>query len=424
MSLISWPRLIWRHAPARLTAVSRRRHFRRASRGNAGLLAAVTFPVLILFGSLAVDQSYFYFRALLTRQTVQAAALAAAGKLTTYYAQGDQSTTAILSAAQQFSQLNMPAARYGTVVPASDVILGNWDSTSSTFTSLAASGGASPNAVQVTGYSTAAHGNPIRLFFGGVYGRPTVDVTSTVVSSFGTGQPFNTIIINDLSGSFAPSIGDQQLADSAILDCVATNTGSMSQLGITGFDGHSTIVQPLVRASTNTAAIQSVINGLNSCGNAGAPACTGSNIAAGLYSAIQQFSAPAFASQSKNVIIITDGVPNVSDAAYPYGAADGLYPAPSSTPVCPGVNPGDCADADLWAMAQNQAANARAAAINVSTIYYSGDTVPGQQASYAAALATLVSGTGVAMVAPSQSQIGATYAGFCATMTTALKSVR
>ena len=74
-------------------------------------------------------------------------------------------------------------------------------------------------------------------------------------------------------------------------------------------------------------------------------------------------------------------------------------------------------------MAQNQAAAAHAAGINVSTIYYSGNTGTSDQAAYAAKLASLVSGTGVALVAPTTTQLNNAYAGFCSTIPSSLKTV-
>ena len=54
--------------------------------------------------SLVIDGSFYGYRNLLLRQTVQAAALAAANKLPTYFSSGNGSTAAIVSAAQTFDQ--------------------------------------------------------------------------------------------------------------------------------------------------------------------------------------------------------------------------------------------------------------------------------------------------------------------------------
>jgi hypothetical protein len=129
-----------------------------------------------------------------------------------------------------------------------------------------------------------------------------------------------------------------------------------------------------------------------------------------MYSGIQQFSS-GFAGTKKNIIVITDGVPNAKSGVT-YTTADGI--------TCGG----SCTDADMLTGAQTQATAAKAAGISISTIYYSGDTSnPIDQATYAAALATLVTGSGVAMVAPTAAQIATTIAGFCATMPSSLKVV-
>jgi hypothetical protein len=337
---------------------------------------------------------------------VQSAALAAGDKLSTYYSTG--STGTLVSTAQTFAQYNMPAALYGTVVPAANVVIGTWNGTAFT------SGGTLPNAVQVTGLNTAANGNPVPLFFGSFMGRPTVDIRSTVVASYTTGRSFNTIVINDLSQSFSSEIASQRAADNAILNCVKGATGTTSQFGITSFNGTAAISQPLTQASTHLPIIQSVVTALESCGNIGAPACSGSNVAAGLASAIQQFRGGAFANASKNIVVITDGVPN-QDPKVNYTPPNGN----TTPPICP---PNRCTDADLLLMAQAQAALAKAAGISISTIYYSGDTPIQNQASYAASVASLVTGSGIAMVAPTPAQISSAYAGFCSTIPSALKT--
>ena len=73
-------------------------------------------------------------------------------------------------------------------------------------------------------------------------------------------------------------------------------------------------------------------------------------------------------------------------------------------------------------MAVNQAAMAAAAGISVSTIYYSGNS-GGSAGANASQLAGLRSGTGVSLVAPTATAISGVFAGFCSTMSSALKTV-
>ena len=56
----------------------RGRRSRLGNRGSMGVMCAVMIPVLVGFGSLALNQGYYSYRAMLLRQTVQSAALAAA----------------------------------------------------------------------------------------------------------------------------------------------------------------------------------------------------------------------------------------------------------------------------------------------------------------------------------------------------------
>jgi Flp pilus assembly protein TadG len=379
----------------------------RSKKGSIAIMAAASIPTLIMLGGLSVDQSYVTVRVSMLRHTAQDAAMAGEQNLTNYLKTG--SSTQLVNSAQSIATANLPVAQYGTVLPAANVVLGTWNSSTQTFTATTTN----PTAVKVTALNTVANGNPVNTFFGGAYGRPTVDLTSTAVAVYGTGQAFNTIILNDLSMSFSSEISDQRAADVAILNCITSAASSTSQIGLTSFNGHSSTLYALGNAATNQTAMTTYINNtLNYCGNTGMPSCSGSNLAAGLYNAITQLTAAGIANANSNLIVITDGVPNADRMTY--GRADGTYPTPTSTtPVCST----SCSDADLWTMAQDQAAYAKSLGINISTIYYSGDTQGANtQAEYAADLASLISGTGIALVAPSAAKIDSSFGAFCASM--------
>lgn len=390
----------------------------RSRSGAVGVLAAMMLAVLAGIGGMSLNQVNLHYRGLLQRQATQAAALAAAAKLSTYYASGTNSTTAIVSAAQTIATANLPTSTYGTVVPAANVVLGNWNATTQAFTPLSVSGGVNPDAVRVTGLASVANGNAIGGLMPGLSGTVAKTYETIAIASYGTGQTWNTIITNDLSGSFSSAIANQRAADKAILDCVRLAAGSASQFGITTHTGVSAIFQPLSQASANYTTLSSKIDTLRSCGNTGAPACSGSNVASALYSARQQFKAAAYNGTRKNIVIITDGVPNASNRTYT--KADGVFLTDTATT---GICSSNCTDANLWTATLNQATLAKNEGISISTIYYSGNTSSSLRATYAAQLAQLKSGTGVSMVAPTTSQISGVFAGFCATMSSALKAV-
>ena len=309
---------------------------------------------------------------LMVRQATQSASLAGANKLTTYYTSGTNSTATIVSTAQQFAGLNMPSAQYGTIVPAADVVVGNWDIANRTFTSLATSGGTTPNAVRVTGRSTTANGNALQTLFGGTFAKTSVDLTTVATSSYATGKSFHVIVINDLSGSFSPSIANQRAADQAILDCVKNSAGPDSQFGLVGITGRYTVTQAPIVVSTNYNALKTKIAGVKSCGNSGAPACSGSNVASGIYRATKSdmFANTSYNDTFKNIVVITDGVPNADN--FTYTREEGIYPTPTSaSPTCTS----SCTDSKILTMAQNQANYAATLGVSISLshplIFYS-----------------------------------------------------
>ena len=356
-------------------------------------------PALLGLGTLAIDQGYYGYRNLLLKQTTQNAALAAAEKLYTYYSTGLPDT--VRNTAVTYAGLNMPFAQYGNVVTTSNVTLGTWNGT--TFTS----GGTNPTAVQVTGLSTTTNGNAVPLFLGSFFGKPSADISYTVVASYGSGKAFNTIVINDMSQSFSSQLSHQVTADQQILNCVKGVTGATSYFGVTLINGHAFTYIPLTLAQANYTTLNNQVTALTSCSAGGNPNCsTGSNIGSGIYSAIQQFSNASYTGTSKNIVIITDGVPNAKSGEN-YTTADGV--------TC-GKN---CQDSDLQAGTQAQATAAKNAGINISTIYYSGNS--GTVASDETFLASLVSGTGTALVAPSAAAIDASYASLCSSIPSVLK---
>ncbi len=167
--------------------------------------------------------------------------------------------------------------------------------------------------------------------------------------------------------------------------------------------------EPLTLAQTNYSALTKDVSKLTSCTAVPDPNCqTGSNIGSGIYSAIQQFSASTYTGTSKNIVIITDGVPNASSGVT-YTTADG---------VSCGKN---CTDAQLQTGTQTQATAAKNAGINISTIYYTADTDISDQSTYETFLAGLVSGTGIALIAPTAAKLDASYAALCSSIPSVLK---
>ena len=411
-----------------------RRRLWRDRRASTALMVCMLFPVFIGIAALGVDASRLYFMKLKVFQTAQAAALTASAKLTNYYTTTTQMSAsvppAVLATTQAIATANAPTGQFGTVVPTSSIVLGNWSNTAKTFTALSGTGPFSPNAVQVTGLATTANSNPINTYFGGLLGWSSVNITQTATATFGTYKPFNVIVVNDLSGSFSSNLTNQKNADISILNCVAYGN-STAKFGVTRFNGDSGIVQALTPALNNLTTITSAINGTVNCSSNGT--CSGSNIAAGLYSAIQQYEAEFRATTTtavgtnetlwttaapstsiNNIVFITDGIPNA--VGHTYKLQDGVT-TNGTSPLCTTT----CTDAQLQSGAVYQAQTvAKNLGIVVSYIYYadSGSNVAADT-SYLNTLVTAAHGIvpgGTGLITPTSGSIAAYSGGVCALM--------
>ena len=429
---------------AALTSVPNRKTRRsdrmRARRGAMGVYIAATMPVMIMIGSLGFDQAYVSAKRNQLQATTQAAALAGAGNLASYYAatgtSSSNSTTAISNAATYIAGQNMPSTPYGNVVSSSTVTVGTWTASTKSF----AAGGTYPNAVKVEGNMTSGNGNALSVPFGGMFGLGSVNMSSSVVAlasgshttsvtSSGSGaNQFNIILLNDISQSFSPELSNMKAGDTSIVDCLS----SASSVGLTTFDGTATVQQPItaLSSSSNLTTVKNAISALGSCGTSGMPSCSGSNVAGGLYGAISQYNTSAYnpathTGISNNIVIFTDGDPNENsgvtygklqgtyttgnDGSYDQGASGNMssttlhtssgtwMTALGTTQTCSGsgtsgtggVGSG-CSDSNLLTMATNQASIARGQGINVWVVYYTGDS--GSSAStYATDLKALAS---------------------------------
>lgn len=397
-------------------------------RGGMMIFMAFLFPAMIAVGLLAIDAVRAYSQAAMINYATQAAALAAGTQLGNYYTQGAATGTAtIQSVATAISQAN--TANLHDVPTTTTVTLGNWDSVASTFTPLGA--GTSPNAIRVIGQGTIA------TLLGGTVGQPSLTVTKSAVVTFGSGMAANVIVLNDMGmpGNAAQGLGvpgsaqanwwtQQRVADQAILDCLTATGNSVSQFGVTGFVEQPYILQALttVNSGTNAATMKTKLgNALDAtyqyCRQTkSAKACHGSNVAAGIYSAIQQFSQAAYTGTSNHIVIITNELPVYDPvaAAVTYTTAmgtgvsvsGGKGTGRSATALC-GTSP-VCNATYLLEMAEGQAAGAGTGvavagggtvAFTVSSIYFSGDasTPSGSATAYATEIASWAKNGGLAL---------------------------
>jgi len=367
------------------------KEFLRDERGIAFVYMTACIPVFIGFAALAVQGSYAISQRNMLQITAEAAALAATAKL--------PNPSVAISAAQTYAAKNMPSASYGTVLASGDVIIGQWNEGCAAGGQACFVAGAQPyNAVKVTTRRSAANGNRLASF---VSNFASFDVSATAIATFGYGAgsgsqaTWNAIIVEDISESFATQLKNARAADQALLDCMHQNAAAGSELGISLFTGvspsppYQTRIPVSDTADYNT--LKNKISGINQCGSNGMPACSGSNAAAGMNSAISQFcpthpcASAGPAGSREALVVVTDGIPDC-------GSTKG------------------CSNTTLLNNATTAANTAAADGMDVYTIYY------GSSSSDAAWLATLIRGNGLALQTPTAAQLPILMQQICSQM--------
>jgi Flp pilus assembly protein TadG len=153
-------------------------------RGTFSVLAAMMISALMGMGALAIDVSFNWWVQSKLQAAADSAALAAAQKL--------PDTAAAAAAAVAIAPQTVPA-NFGTVIAASDVQVGSYDTSTGVFTA-----GAGTSAVQVIAGRTTAKGNRTPVFLAGLFGWRT-DINARAVAYRLTSGPAYCVIVLDSS---------------------------------------------------------------------------------------------------------------------------------------------------------------------------------------------------------------------------------
>ena len=357
-------------------------------------MLTLMLPVFVGFLALTVDMAYAYKMRNTLQVTAEAAALAATAFLF-------PDPTQAAPNAQAYVEKNMPAASYGSVLANADVLGGIWTDSTKAFSGgipVANCTGTTCNAVKVTTKIAGSQFFAWALSF---------NVSAAAIATYGfTGSgvsPPIWSIVEDISGSFSQQIASAKAADQALLDCVKKYSAPGSKLGVALFTGLSPnpAYQPAISVlntanpndMTNYNALTNKITAINGCGSSGMPACSGSNVSAGMTEALNSSmlcpgtscTLPSPTDPSRAMVIVTDGIPNCTSG---------------SSPSC-------SSDQQLLDRAVAQADAAASKGIDVYTIYF------GSSASDAAWLAGLVRGKGFALKTPTASQLADKMSAVC-----------
>jgi len=157
-------------------------------RGAFAPMAALVMTFVLGFGALAIDMGFNYYTRNKLQVTADASALAGAQELDVLIE--DDDPTPMVTEAIAYAEKNMPAADYdgnAVLVPA-DVIAGNWDPATRTFTPEPLAPPLELNAVMATTRRQEASANAVPAFLGGIAGFSSYDISASAVATYGVGE--------------------------------------------------------------------------------------------------------------------------------------------------------------------------------------------------------------------------------------------
>jgi Flp pilus assembly protein TadG len=287
------------------------RRFIHAQDGAIAAISAVSLVVILGFGAFAIDMSYAYSERNLLQVTADAAALAAAPEL--------PNKNKAREMALEYVEDNMPAATHGIVLDKEDVVLGNWDTVSETW-----SPNVGPlNAVEVTTRRSSDNGNRLDLFLAPILGLGSLDMETSAVAYAQAPTGWDVALVQDVTHTFFDEIDEAREADQALLNCVSDNF-SDARMGLTAFTGTATEMTKMLPVGRpgndhNRVKLEDAIDNLNACVPEGMassppmPPCSGTHVGIGIEAAIKQLDnyVPADSIVGQAIVIVGDGISQV-----------------------------------------------------------------------------------------------------------------
>jgi hypothetical protein len=329
---------------------------------------------LLGFAALTVDVGYVYNVRAELQNAADAMALAGTSALSL-------GPAAVRERVQEFA-----ARQSGLLeldVQDGDIVLGLWQKDAAEFVALSGDDEENATAVRVIASMTQDRGNAAQLFFAGILGVTTMNVSASATGAFASSKGWNVVIVQDVTGSFEDEIDESRVADQGLLDCIKDNTGGHTQVGLVVFTGYGFVLSGMQTMDTGYGSLSAQIASIDRCNSGAMPPCSGTNIGAGLDKAI-----PLLAGLDSDlppaIILVSDGQPASSLPGY--------------------------SDDDLkqWAIDSSDAAAAQG--ISIFTLFYSGND---GSAGASAFLASLVRGNGTAHETPNPLNIASELEDIC-----------
>ncbi len=145
--------------------------FLQDQRGSVFAIMGVSIVMAAGIAALTIDMGYLYVLKGRLQATADFATMAAVVQL--------PDENAARTTALEYAAKNMPASEHGGVLANADVVAGNWDAGTRTFTP----GDTPVNAVRVVTRRAQANGNAAGLFFASVLGFQQVDIETAAIAA-------------------------------------------------------------------------------------------------------------------------------------------------------------------------------------------------------------------------------------------------
>ncbi|HHN78781.1 MAG TPA: VWA domain-containing protein [Phycisphaerales bacterium] len=171
------------HSPARHAA---------QRRGTVTIWGLLSIGMLLTLAALIVDGATLYGSQADLQAAADSAALAGASALVI-------SPDEARARAIEYASKNFAHGESVQVLP-EDIVLGDWDSETRTFTPLCSGDEIYADAVRVTASLAEDHGNPVTMAFAQVFGTSQADVRASATAIY---RPRDIVLVIDLSGSMS-----------------------------------------------------------------------------------------------------------------------------------------------------------------------------------------------------------------------------
>lgn len=363
----------------------------RSRRGSTATIVALGLLPLLGFTAMAVDWGGVYTAKTQLQVATDAAAVAAVAALP----DADRARSVAKAYAAQVHVRGEPIT-----LTDDEIQLGTWDGATFTETTPELA-----DVVKVTGHLTVSM--PITTLFG------VSSVTLTAVSGGGgvSGGPApDLVIVQDVTGSFAAEIDEARSADLTLVDCIKKASDSSTKVGLvsfTGFEKNMLAPSTLITYEDGYDTVVNRLTNLSVCGNAGQPACSGTNIASGLYEAKYYLdNSPSDAEIGRAALLVSDGAPQAN--ATVCQLSNGQYKSNAAATMCPGWA-NSPTDAKLKSAALSYRDQFEAAGYDLYTVFYNETSDPVQTAF----MESMTAGDGIYLESPDPADLGNLLTAIC-----------